>query len=320
MHRSGVGGKLILMQVHFGLGTLVPEWQQSAVVIGTFDGVHLGHQAVIRQAVEIGRQAEIPSIVLTFDRHPAAVLAPGRQPKLLASLESNLEQLDRLGVSMTVVLPFDLALSRTTATDFLSEILEGSLRAKQFVVGHDFALGANREGTAEWLAQRLPTCVVEPFSLNGERVSSSGIRLAVESGSMETAGQWLGRPFRIDGVVVGGQKLGRTIDYPTINLARSIDQVLPPDGVYVATAQMASGKFGAALSIGTRPTVGGEHRTIEAYLLDYPGESLYGQSVGLQIHHWLRGEENFPSLEVLKAQIAQDVLDTREWLADSAHQ
>ena len=308
------------MQVHFGLGTLVPEWQHSVVAIGTFDGVHLGHQAVIREAVEIGQATEIPSVVLTFDRHPAAILAPGRQPRLLASLESNLEQLRLLGVAVTVVLPFDQALSRMTATDFLETILRKGLQAKQLVVGHDFAMGADREGSADWLARRIPTCVVEPFVVEGERVSSSGIRRAVETGAMEIAANWLGRPFRIDGVVVGGQKLGRTLGYPTINLARSIDQVLPPDGVYVATTTTHTGEYRTALSIGTRPAVGGTHRTIEGYLLDYPGDSLYGQSVSLSIHHHLRAEADFPSLEALKAQIAADVQASRQWNADFTHQ
>ena len=137
---------------------------------------------------------------------------------------------------------------------------------------------------------------------------------------MEIAANWLGRPFRIDGVVVGGQKLGRTLGYPTINLARSIDQVLPPDGVYVATTTTHTGEYRTALSIGTRPAVGGTHRTIEGYLLDYPGDSLYGQSVSLSIHHHLRAEADFPSLEALKAQIAADVQASRQWNADFTHQ
>jgi len=295
------------MQVHFGLGALRPEWPASVVAIGTFDGVHLGHQAVIRTAVSQAAAQEIPAIVLTFDRHPASVLAPDRCPRALAALETNLAEFASLGVAATVVLAFDDALSQTPAEAFFREILQNGLRASGFVVGHDFAFGQHRQGTADWLAERLPTEIVPPLTIDGVRVSSSRIRSAIEQGQMVEATRWLGRPFSIHGVVIGGQKLGRTIGYPTVNLARSFDQVLPPDGVYATTARGLFGSYRAALSIGTRPAVGGRDRTIEAYLIDYPGDALYGQTVTLDLHHFLRAEANFPSLQHLTDQIARDV-------------
>lgn len=302
------------MQVHFGVGLLKAEWARAVGCVGTFDGVHRGHQAVIRRAVETAQSAELPCCLVTFDRHPAAVLAPDRCPKALASLEQNLEAFARLGVAVALVLPFDVALSQMSAQDFLNEILEARVRADRLVVGHDFAMGHRRQGTTDWLAERIPTEVVAPFELEGLRVSSSAIRQAVQEGEMELAARLLGRPFAIDGVVVSGQRLGRQLGYPTANLARSFDQVLPPDGVYAARVLWNGGAYDAALAIGTRPAVGGGDRTIEAYLLDYPGDSLYGLAVSMELRHRLREERNFPSLDALKEQMARDVLEARDRL------
>ena len=299
------------MQVHFGLGLLQAEWKQSVACVGTFDGVHLGHQAVIRQAVLQAQEAELPCILVTFDRHPTAILAPSRCPKSISGIQENLEVFERLGVSAAVVLPFDAELSRTSAERFLREILIGSVKASSIVVGHDFAMGNGREGNAEWLAARIPAMIVPPFEIDGTRVSSSRIRDAVTSGRVEDAAQLLGRPFALSGVVVGGQKLGRQLGYPTANLARSFDQVVPENGIYAGWVQCSRGRYKASISIGVRPTVGGGDRAIEAYLIDYPGDSLYGLSIEIQFVSRLREELKFVSLDALKAQIAADVEDTR---------
>ena len=299
------------MQVHFGVELLRAEWQKAIACVGTFDGVHLGHQAVIHEAVMRAAAEELPCVLVTFDRHPAAVLAPSRCPKSVAGLQENLQVIKRLGVAATVVLPFDPELSRMSAERFLREILIGSVKASSIVVGHDFAMGHGREGTTDWLAARVPTVVVPPFEIDGTRVSSSAVRRAVTEGNMEDAARWLGRPFALSGVVVGGQKLGRKLGYPTANIARSFDQVMPADGIYAGWLQIPRGRFSAAVSIGMRPAVGGSQRTIEAYLLDYPGESLYGLSVELDLVHRIREERNFPSLDDLIQQIERDVQETR---------
>jgi riboflavin kinase/FMN adenylyltransferase len=295
------------MQVHFGLELLNAEWSSSIVCIGTFDGVHLGHRAVIGKAVADAAEQELPCIVVTFDRHPAHVVAPERCPKAIASLGENLEQFASLGVGIAVVLPFTKELSQTTADEFFRDALIGRLKAHSLVIGHDFAFGKGREGTPEWLKDRIETDVVPPFEIGGSRVSSSAIRSAVETGDIEIANRLLGREFAIGGVVVSGQKLGRTIGYPTANLARSFDQVTPANGIYAGHAVTPFGAFRAAVNIGVRPTVGGTNRTIEAYLLDYPGTSLYGHAVYLSLQKRLRDEQKFDSLEVLKDQIARDV-------------
>jgi riboflavin kinase/FMN adenylyltransferase len=300
------------MITHFGTPRLALEWPSSVVCIGTFDGIHRGHQRVIETAVARAREAEIPAVAVTFDRHPAAILAPSRRPPYIASLEEDLAEFARLGVAATVVLPFNASLSRMSASEFLNEILIGKIRASEVVIGHDFALGNGREGTAEWLAQRIPTTPVPGFEWLGERVSSSRIREFVASGEITRANECLGRPFRITGVVVNGQKLGRELGFPTANLARAFDQITPRDGVYAAVAETPMGRFGAALAIGMRPAVQGTSRTIEAYLLDYPGDSLYGSVISLELMSFVRPEANFPNLDALVVQMDQDVAQVRQ--------
>jgi len=254
---------------------------------------------------------ELPCILVTFDRHPASVLNPSKCPKAVASLQHNLRMFQSLGVAATVVLRFDAELSRMSAERFLREILLGAVKASRVAVGHDFAMGNGREGNPDWLSARVPTFVLPPFEIDGLRVSSSVIRRLVEAGDMVQAAKLLGRSFSIEGIVVGGQKLGRQLGYPTANLARSIDQVMPPNGIYAGRMQTPFGAFMAAVSIGTRPAVGGVERTIESYLLDYPGHSLYGCSVELHLEERLRDELDFPSLGELTAQIESDVDEVR---------
>jgi riboflavin kinase/FMN adenylyltransferase len=299
------------MQVHFGTELLHAEWSSAVACVGTFDGVHLGHQTLIREAVAKAKGLELPTIVVTFDRHPAAVLAPERAPKAIASIEENLAQFQKLGVAVAVILPFDAALSRMSADKFLNDVLRRDMRASEIVVGHDFAMGNGREGTTSWLQARIPTDVIPPFEVDGARVSSSAIREAVVAGHMDVAAKLLGRGFVVSGVVVSGERLGRQLGFPTANLARSFDQVMPADGVYAGEMETPYGVFRAAASIGCRPAVGGVSRTIEAYLLDYPGQSLYGCHVRLRLDAWLRAESDFPSLDALVKQIEQDVQQVR---------
>lgn len=282
--------------------------------VGTFDGVHRGHEAVIAKAVADARRQELPLVVVTFDRHPSAILAPQRTPKYLAPLQENLARFEALGASVAVVLHFDAELSRMSADRFLSEVLVGSVCATEIVVGHDFAMGNGREGTTDWLSARIPTTVVPPFEVDGERVSSSAIREAVAKGEVERAARLLGRPYALTGVVVSGKKLGRELGFPTANLARSMDQQVPANGIYAGWYESPRGRHRAAVSIGTRPTVGGIERWIEAHLLDYSGESLYGLPARLEVVSYLRSEEHFATLEELVKQIEQDVAETRRRL------
>lgn len=299
------------MVVHLGLAGLRAEWSESIVCMGVFDGVHLGHQSLLAPAALQGREKEVPSIAVTFDRNPLALLRPDLTPKSLCTLDQKLAWLAEAGISAAVVLPFDKAMAELSAEDFLSEVLQKSLKAGKLIVGHDFALGKGRQGTCEWLSQRVDTQVIDPLEIEGERVSSTLIRHAVKAGSMESAARGLGRPYALKGIVVSGQKLGRTLGFPTINLAFSSDLVLPEDGIYAAWAKTPYGKFEAGVSIGMRPTVDGKARTVEAYLIDYPGDSLYSSAVTLEFNSRLRGEEKFDSLDALVVQMHKDIAECR---------
>ena len=295
------------MQLHFGVDLLLPEWSGCVACIGTFDGVHLGHKALLSSAHEEAAKYELPSVVVTFDRHPAAILNPPRKPASLASLEQNLAEFEKAGVAMALVLAFDEKMATTTATAFLENVLRNPLKAAKLVVGHDFAMGHAREGTAQWLSERIPTLIHQPVTVEGQRVSSSAIRKAVGSGNVGLAHRMLGRPYSLGGVIVSGLKLGRTLGFPTANIARTNDQVLPADGIYAGQLKTRLGVFKAAISIGMRPAVQGKHRTIEAYLIDYPGDSLYGDAVEAEFWVRLRDEMDFSTLDGLKKQIAADV-------------
>lgn len=302
------------MQVHFGVELLKAEWSRSIACVGTFDGVHLGHQAVIRCAVNRARERGLPCCLVTFDRHPSSILAPSQCPKAIAPLSANLAEFAALGVSVAVVLPFDAQLSRMTATKFLDKILKGALRADSLVVGHDFALGQGREGTTDWLAMRLATEVVPALQLDGIRVSSTRIREAVKAGDLRSANRLLGRRFDIPGVVVLGDQIGRTLGFPTANLAKSFDQVRPGDGIYASRLSCAFGTYDAATYVGTRPTVDGLKPTIESFILDYPGDSLYGHTVHVELVERVREDRMFESLDSLRTQMTLDVERVREVL------
>ena len=295
------------MQLHFGVDLLLPEWSGCVACIGTFDGVHLGHKALLAAAHEDAIRHELPSVVVTFDRHPAAVLNPSRKPPSLASLEQNLAEFEKSGAAMALVLPFDERMAATTATDFLENVLRSPLRAAKLVVGHDFAMGHGREGTAQWLSERIPTVIHQPVAVESQRVSSTAIRKAVAAGNVGLAHRMLDRPYSLGGVVVSGMKLGRTLGYPTANIARTNDQVVPANGIYAGQLKTKNGIFRAAISVGVRPAVQGKHRTVEAYLIDFPGGSLYGDAVECEFWVRLRDELDFPTLDELKKQIAADV-------------
>jgi riboflavin kinase/FMN adenylyltransferase len=218
----------------------------------------------------------------------------------------------KLGVAVYVVVCFNQQLASLEAQEFFDYILVQKLKACQLVVGHDFAMGRNRVGDIRWLRERISTRVIHSFELDGQRVSSTLIRQCLAEGQMHRVYEYLGRPYAITGVVVGGQKLGQALGFPTINLARAGDFVLPADGIYAGRCTTSYGVYKAAISVGIRPAIGGQHRVIEAYLLDYPGYSLYGNAVSLEFLEWLREERYFATLEALREQIAQDVIAVRE--------
>ncbi len=270
------------------------------VAVGTFDGVHLGHREVIEGA----------DTVLTFDPHPLAVIAPGREPRLLTTLARKAELVALLGVQELVVIPFDADFAARSAESFVEDVLVGALAATHVSVGENFRFGHRAQGDAALLQAdpRFETRVAALLERDGEIVSSSHIRGLVLGGAVHYADALLGAPFRVTGEVVHGDKRGRDLGFPTANLIPPGGYVVPGHGVYACAT--ADGLL-AAVNVGVRPQFQtGRGELIEAYLIDFEGD-LYGRELALDFHTRLRGEKRFASVEVLVEQMHRDVAETR---------
>ncbi len=287
------------------------------LAIGVFDGVHAGHQAVIERAVKAAARHGGLAGVLTFDPHPIKVIAPGKAPAaLLETLEHKARVVSELGVQLFIPLHFDMEFSKMEAAEFLQGLTAAPVRT--IAVGEDWRFGHNRVGDAGLLQAEAPTHgytleAVPPVMHDGERISSSRIRQAIRDGNLGSAEQMLGRPYTVAGKVVEGRQLGRTLGFPTANLATGSLQ-LPPDGVWAIRARMEDGRIlpGVA-NLGIRPTVGGEGRLLEVHLFDFSAD-LYGTELEIHFQKHLRGEIKFASLDALTAQIQQDARDARKVL------
>lgn len=274
------------------------------VAVGTFDGVHLGHRAVIEGA----------DTVLTFDPHPVSVISPGNEPKLLTTLERKGELVGDLGVEELVVIPFDRDFAGRSAAQFIDDVLVARLGATHVTVGENFHFGNRAQGDAELLGddERFETRVAPLLEVDGEIVSSSHIRGLVAGGALEYAGTLLGTPFVVEGPVAHGDKRGRTLGYPTANLVPREGYATPGHGVYACRVRTADGRWhAAATNVGVRPMFeSGLGELIEAYILDFDGD-LYGQPLRVEFLRRLRGEKRFESVDALLEQMARDVEATR---------
>lgn len=286
------------------------------LALGVFDGVHLGHQAVIGQALAARERQGGSCGVLTFDPYPIRVLFPEKAPRrLLASLDHKAEILAALGVDFMLALPFDRERAAQPAEDFVREIAAAGV--KTVAVGIDWRFGRGRQGDAAVLAglagelgfrlEALP-----PVMMDGERISSTRIRQAIRDGNLDNAARMLGRPYTIEGRVVEGQRLGRTIGFPTANVSYG-EEEFPPDGVWAVRARVGTRRFLGVANLGVRPTVDGENRALEVHLFDFAGE-LYGEVLEVEFVRHLRGEVRFESLDALKGQIARDAEQARDFL------
>lgn len=289
--------------------------EESVVTIGSFDGVHRGHQALIRRVRASALESQRASVVITFFPHPSVVLGRA-QPFYLTSPEEKLVQINQLGVDLLVELTFTLETSQIRAAEFVSQ-LEQHLHLRELWIGHDFALGHQREGNAAFLTKLgqehgFTVHAVDALTNDSEIVSSSAIRTALQDGAVAHAAKLLGRPFRVSGKVVPGAGRGRTIGVPTANLDVWQDHALPANGVYACRAWVGHLPYRAAVNIGVRPTVTDEaRRTVEAHLLDFD-KDLYGLNLALDFMERLRGEQKFASVQELAAQIKSDIAQTRE--------
>jgi riboflavin kinase/FMN adenylyltransferase len=289
------------------------------LTIGVFDGVHRGHQALIRAAVERGADLGLPVVVMTFDPHPAEVVRSGAHPGLLTTLPRRAELVGELGADVFLVLPFTPAVASIEPESFIHDVIVDTLHAAAVVVGENFRFGHRAAGTVQLLSelgQRFGfTATGIPIVTDDSlAVSSTFVRSCVAAGDVAAAAEALGRPHRIDGFVVHGDgRGGAQLGYPTANLDLVTHTAVPADGIYAGWFLLGTRRSPAAISIGSNPTFSGQVRTVEAFVLD-DGGNFYGRRVALEFVARLRGMERFDSVEELVAQIGRDVERTREIL------
>ncbi len=288
------------------------------LALGVFDGVHVGHQAVIARAVDAAAREGGLAGLLTFDPHPIRVIAPNKAPKaLLETLEHKARVVTDLGVQLFIPLHFDHDFAKMDASEFLGKLMASPVRT--IAVGEDWRFGHNRSGDVPFLEkqavlQGFNLEAVAPVMHDGDRISSTRIRQAIRDGNLGDAEKMLGRPYAVAGTVVEGKKLGRTLGFPTANLTTGEAQ-LPPDGVWAVRTLLQDGRrVDGVANMGMRPTVDGTHRSLEVHLFDFSGD-LYGRELEVRFEKHLRREIKFPSIEVLRIQIQQDVDAAREVLA-----
>ena len=287
-----------------------PSASGQAVSVGNFDGVHLGHQALVNRMARSG----LPRTVLTFEPLPREYFQGPAAPVRLSSLREKFWALQQAGLDTLVCASFNTALAALPAEIFVREILAGRLQARVLHVGHDFRFGAGRRGDLDLLrrmGQEMGFEVVEhePVLMDGRRISSTGIRQFLQAGDLASAARWLGRPYAICGRVSRGDQLGRELGFPTANLPLQ-HRPLPLRGIFAGVLRGAQKNWLAAVSIGLRPTVGGKHLLLEAHCLD-GSPSLYGQRVQIELHQKLRDEMKYPDLGALRDAIAEDVRRVR---------
>lgn len=280
------------------------------LALGVFDGVHAGHQAVIASAVNAAAQDGGEAFVVTFSPHPIRVIAPGKAPSsLLATLDEKAEIMKSRGVDGLLVITFNTDFAQMGAEEFIEQLTQGNIAS--ISVGEDWRFGSKRLGDVEMLrrmgeSRGFQLHAISPIMWDGERISSTRIRQAIRDGNFDAVKEMLGRPYEITGIVVEGRKLGRELGFPTANIQLG-DLQVPKDGVWMVTI---NGDLKGVANLGVKPTVGGVERLLEVHILDF-SEDLYGKKLRIRFDRFLRGEQRFPTLADLKAQIAKDVWEAR---------
>ena len=310
------------MRVHQSVENYNHKEQLSMLTIGTFDGVHIGHQKIIERLNQIKDKNFERSMILTFYPHPRMVLDQSNDIKMLTTMEEKIYLLEKFGLDDLIIEPFTKEFSRLSALDFVRNILVNQLHIKKLVIGYDHHFGKNREGNFEQLSEygELYDFKVEEISaqeIESVSVSSTKIRKAIEVGDMEKANKYLGYNYLLTGEIVTGQGIGRKINFPTVNLHIKEDyKLIPNKGVYIVRANFNDESVFGIMNIGFRPTVGGKGQTIEIHLLDF-NKDLYGSNMQIEVLMRLRDEKKFESIEELSAQIRQDEKSARNWLMKS---
>jgi riboflavin kinase/FMN adenylyltransferase len=302
------------MRIVRTLESFPPDARPSVVALGVFDGVHLGHRAILDTAVARARAGRETAVACTFDRHPAEILQPDRAPLPITTLDERLALIAERGVALSVVVPFTEALAAMEPEAFVTDVLVGRLGAREVVVGFNHRFGRGARGDAGLLRALggrlgLHAEVVPPTDVDGGPVSSSAIRAALQRGDLDDAARMLGRPYFVGGEVVEGAGRGRTLGFPTANIAADRPVLVPP-GVYACRLTVGEATHRAVLNAGVRPTFGEKVFTLEAHVLDF-SDDLYGRRVRLDFVERLREERKFPGVDALRAQIVADVAAAR---------
>lgn len=291
------------------LGWRLAHAVSTAIAIGVFDGVHRGHQRVLKALVDEAERRRLAPTVLTFDPHPLELVDPERAPRLLSTVGQRIDAFGRLGFEIVGVLPFD-QIRRLPAEVFAKDILGDRLSARLVAVGEDFRFGVDRSGDVETLAATgfevgYDVEVVQLLDADDAPISSSRIRRLIAEGKVDRAAAMLGDHYELGGIVVEGDGRGRTIGFPTANLAIDHRMAVPADGVYAAWVHVGAGTHPAVVNVGVRPTFDGQDRTVEAHLLD-GDHDLYGRHLGIRFVQRLRGEQKFAGVDELVVQIGRD--------------
>ena len=311
------------MDIVHGADALPLDDVSSVVTVGFFDGVHLGHQAVIGRAVAEAQERGTRTVAITFDRHPREVLTPGSEPRLLTTVERKASLIADAGVDTLVVLSFDRDFSLITAESFVADVLVGGVHARHAVMGANFSFGFKALGTMQNLPELgapfgLTAEAVPLVEVDGKTVSSTSIRDALADGDLGWPLVALGRRFVLDGEVVTGHGRGKGLGYPTANLRTWPRLLLPGQGIYAGVAEHAGRRYRTALDVGTNPTFGVEPLHVEAFLLDYEGDDLPGEPLSIEFWARLRDEERYEDIEALVEAIEDDVVRSRSLVPDSA--
>ncbi len=294
----------------------------SVVAVGTFDGVHLAHQEIIREVVSRARMKEERSVVVTFDPHPRQVVAGGAPVQLLTTIDERIARIGALGVDVLFVIPFTYEFSRKTSQEFYEEYVVNGIGVGEVIVGYDHMFGRDREAGIEKLVRmgqqyKFSVFAVHPYTLNGETVGSTLIRNAILLGDVERARTFLGYPYAITGVVVRGDQRGRSIGYPTANIRPADDlKIIPGNGVYLVGVNTPYGEYFGMMNIGVRPTISDRmHRALEVHVLDFDND-LYDESITVRFLRKLRQEIKFASLEELTMQLHRDKEESLRLIAE----
>ena len=307
-----------------GLEDIPQDWGRSVVTIGSYDGVHRGHQLIIGRAVRRARELGLPSVVVTFDPHPSEVVRPGSHPPLLTAHPRRAELIAELGVDAVLVLPFTSEFSQLSPAEFVAKVLVDRLHARAVVEGPNFRFGHRAAGNVDLLTElgRTYDFEVEVVDLyvrgeagGGEPFSSTLVRRLVADGDVAGAAEILGRPHRVEGIVVRGAQRGRELGFPTANVEPVPHSAIPRDGVYAGWLHVDGEAMPAAISVGTNPQFDGVHRTVEAHAIDREGLELYGLHCAIEFLSFVRGQARFESVDRLVEAIHEDVKKARELVA-----